>query len=74
MPPGARSNLRAAILAGFDHESLDQVLRDKEMPSHDVVDTGSLARRVDSLIEVARQQGWLIKLCDAFGRSPLPQR
>jgi Effector-associated domain 1 len=69
MPPGARSNLRAAILAGFDHESLDQVLRDKEMPSHDVVDTGSFARRVDSLIEVARQQGWLIKLCDALAEA-----
>ena len=30
------------------------------------VETGSFAKRVDSLIEVARQQGWLIELCDAL--------
>jgi Effector-associated domain 1 len=65
MPPGARSRLRAAILAGFDHESLDQVLRDTDMLRPEV-ETGSFAKRVDSLIEVARQQGWLIELCDAL--------
>ena len=30
------------------------------------IGTGSLRKRVDSLIEVARQQGWLIELCDAL--------
>ena len=65
MPAGARSKLRAAILDGFDHESLDQVLRDNDMLRPEV-ETGSFAKRVDSLIEVARQQGWLIELCDAL--------
>jgi hypothetical protein len=41
-------------LAGFDHESLDRVLRD--MLSADI-ESGSFSKRVDSLIEVARQQG-----------------
>ena len=62
---GARSKLRAAILAGFDHDSLDQFLGDNNMLSPDI-GTGSLRKRVDSLIEVARQQGWLIELCDAL--------
>jgi hypothetical protein len=52
MPPGSRPKLRAAILAGFDLESLDQVLRDNEMLSPDI-EIGSLSKRVDSLIEVA---------------------
>ena len=65
MPPGSRSKLRATILAGFDHESLDQVLRDNDMLRPEV-ETGSFAKRVDSVIEVARQQGWLIELCDAL--------
>ena len=65
MPAGARSKLRAAILAGFDHDSLDQFLGDNNMLSPDI-GTGSLRKRVDSLIEVARQQGWVIELCDAL--------
>ena len=65
MPRGSRSKLRAAILAGFDHESLDRVLADNDMLRPEV-ETGSFAKRVDSLIEVARQQGWLIELCDVL--------
>ena len=65
MPAGARSKLRAAILAGFDHDFLDQFLGDNNMLSPDI-GTGSLRKRVDSLIEVARQQGWVIELCDAL--------
>ena len=53
MPAGARSKLRAAILDSFDHESLDPGLRDNDMLRPEV-ETGSFAKRADSLIEVAR--------------------
>ena len=66
MPPGSRPKLRAAILSGFDHVSLDQVLRDNDM-NHASIATGpDFEEHVDSLIEVARQQGWLNKLCDVL--------
>ena len=68
MPPYAsegkvRAKLREAILAGFDSAALDQVLRDNDMVRHNVVTGRDFATHVNSLIEVSRQEGWLIELC-----------
>ena len=58
-----RSDLREAILAGFDTVSLDQVLSDNDMLRANVAIGPDFASRVNSLIDVARQEGWLIDLC-----------
>jgi tetratricopeptide (TPR) repeat protein len=68
MPPytsesKVRAKLREAILAGFDSAALDQVLHDNNMVRHNVVTGRDFATYVNSLIEVSRQEGWLIELC-----------
>ena len=66
MPRGSRVKLRNAILESFDLVSLDRVLRDNDMLHPNIATGPDFEARVDSLIEVARQQGWLIELCDAL--------
>jgi len=61
-----RSKLREAILAGFDFASLNEVLRDNDMLRHNVAIGPDFATRVNSLIDVAYHEGWLIKLCDVL--------
>ncbi len=64
MPPSARSQLREAILAGFDPAALDEVLRDNEMSRPNIAIGPDFATRINSLIDVAHREGWLIELCD----------
>ena len=62
-----RAKLREAILAGFSSPaSLDQVLTDNDMFRHNIAIGPDLATRVNSLIDVAHQEGWLIKLCSVL--------
>jgi hypothetical protein len=64
-----RPKLREAILAGFDLASLDQVLRDNDMFRANVAIGPDFATRVNSLIDVARQEGWLIELCNVLAEA-----
>ena len=64
-----RSKLREAILAGFNPASLDEVLRDNDMLASNVAIGPDFATRVNSLIDVARQEGWLIELCGALAEA-----
>ena len=64
-----RSKLREAILAGFDPASLDEVLRDNDMLAPNVAIGPDFATRVNSLIDVARQEGWLIELCGVLAEA-----
>ena len=64
-----RSKLREAILAGFDPASLDEVLRDNDMLASNVAIGPDFATRVNSLIDVARQEGWLIELCGVLAEA-----
>jgi|GEM_PF-6020014 hypothetical protein len=64
-----RSKLREAILAGFDPTSLDQVLSDYDMRASNVALGPDFATRVNSLIDVAHREGWLIELCDALAEA-----
>ena len=61
-----RSKLREAILAGFAPASLDVVLSDNDMLRANVAFGPDFATRVNSLIDVARQEGWLIELCNVL--------
>jgi effector-associated domain 1 (EAD1)-containing protein len=58
-----RSTLREAILAGFNPGALDEVLTDNDMLRPNIAIGPDFATRVNSLIDVARQEGWLIELC-----------
>ena len=58
-----RVKLREAILAGLNSAALDQVLRDNDMFRHNVATGPDFATYVNSLIDVSRQEGWLIELC-----------
>jgi uncharacterized membrane protein YhaH (DUF805 family) len=58
-----RSKLREAILAGFNPVGLDEVLRDNDMFRHNIAIGPDFETRVNSLIDVARQEGWLLELC-----------
>ena len=64
-----RSKLREAILAGFNPASLDEVLRDNDMLASNVAIGPDFATRVNSLIDVARQEGWLIELCGVLAEA-----
>jgi effector-associated domain 1 (EAD1)-containing protein len=63
------AKLREAILAGFDPASLNQVLRDNDMLSANIVIGPDFATRVNSLIDVARQEGWLVELCGVLAEA-----
>ncbi len=58
-----RAKLREAIVAGFNAASLDEVLRDHDMLRPNIALGPDLATRVNSLIDVARREGWLADLC-----------
>ena len=58
-----RAKLRAAILAGFNPASLDEVLKDNDLLRPNIALGPDFAARVNSLIDVAREEGWLIELC-----------
>ena len=58
-----RSKLREAILVGFDPAALDETLRDNGLFRHNIAMGPAFATRVNSLIDVARQEGRLIDLC-----------
>ena len=58
-----RARLREAILAGFNSASLDLVLQEHDMLRPNVALGPDFTTRVNSLIDVARQEGWLIELC-----------
>jgi hypothetical protein len=58
-----RARLREAILAGFNSASLDLVLQENDMLRQNVALGPDFTTRVNSLIDVARQEGWLIELC-----------
>ena len=64
-----RSKLREAILAGFNPASLDEVLRDNDMLASNVAIGPDFATRVNSLIDIARQEGWLIELCGVLAEA-----
>ena len=64
-----RSKLRQAILAGFNPASLDEVLRDNDMLASNVAIGPDFATRVNSLIDVARREGWLIELCGVLAEA-----
>jgi len=63
------AKLREAILAGFDSASLNQVLRDNDMLRANIAIGPDFATRVNSLIDVARQEGWLIELCSVLAEA-----
>ena len=58
-----RAKLREAILAGFNPAALDEILRDNDMFRHNVASGPDFVTRVNSLIDVSRQEGWLVELC-----------
>jgi hypothetical protein len=58
-----RAKLREAILAGFNSTSLDELLRDHDMLRPNIALGPDFKTRVSSLIDVARQEGWLADLC-----------
>ena len=58
-----RSKLREAILAGFNPASLDQTLSDNDRLQPNIAMGPDYVTRVNSLLDVARQEGWLIELC-----------
>ena len=64
-----RSKLREAILAGFNPATLDEVLADNDMLRPNIAIGPDFATRVNSLIDVARQEGWLIELCGALAEA-----
>lgn len=61
-----RFKLREAILAGFNPAALDEVLTDNDMLRPNIAIGPDFATRVNSLTEVAHQEGWLIELCDVL--------
>ncbi|WP_084627253.1 trypsin-like peptidase domain-containing protein [Mesorhizobium sp. LSHC422A00] len=63
--------LRLALLAAFNRQSLDRLLRDNNRQSLDeLVKPAGLRDQVDELIEVAEEEGWLSGLIsDAEGAS-----
>ncbi len=61
-----RSKLREAIVAGFNPAALDEVLTDNDMLRSNIAIGPDFATRVNSLIDVAHQEGWLIELCDVL--------
>jgi uncharacterized membrane protein YhaH (DUF805 family) len=61
-----RAKLREAILAGFNPAALDELLRDNDMFRHNVASGPDFVTRVNSLIDVARQEGWLVELCSVL--------
>ena len=61
-----RAKLREAILAGFDKAALDEIFRDNDMFSHNVAIGPDFSTCVNSLIDVAHQEGWLIELCSVL--------
>ena len=58
-----RSQLREAILAGFDPPALDEVLRDNDMLRPNIALGPDFASRVNSVIDIADREGWLTELC-----------
>jgi len=58
-----RAKLREAILAGFSPAALDETLRDNDMFRHNIASGPDFATHVNSLIDVADQESWLIELC-----------
>jgi uncharacterized membrane protein YhaH (DUF805 family) len=58
-----RTKLREAIFAGFNTAALDEVLRDNDMFRPNVSTGPDFATHVNSLIDVADQESWLIELC-----------
>jgi hypothetical protein len=58
-----RSRLREAILAGFDPDSLNSILRDNNRLQHNIALGPDFITRVNSLIDIADQEGWLDDLC-----------
>ena len=64
-----RAKLREAILAGFDPAALDQILRDNDMFRHNVAVGPDFATRVNSLINIAHQEGWLAQLCGVLAEA-----
>lgn len=63
--------LRLALLAAFNRQSLDRLLRDNNRQSlEELVKPSGLRDQVDELIEVAEEEGWLSGLIsDAEGAS-----
>ena len=62
----ARAKLRKAILTGFNPASLDETLRDNEMLGPNIALGPDFKTRVNSLIDTAREEGWVIELCDVL--------
>ena len=58
-----RSKLRKQYSAGFNPAALDEVLTDSDMLRPNIAIGPDFATRVNSLIDVAHQEGWLIELC-----------
>ena len=58
-----RAYLREAISRGFDHDSLDEVLRDNNLYDDDVSQDSTFSNRINSLIDVFFMKGRLIELC-----------
>lgn len=58
-----RAKLRAAIFDGFNPASLDQILSDNDRLQPNIAIGPDFGTRVNSLIDVARREGWLIELC-----------
>jgi hypothetical protein len=58
-----RSKLREAIMASFDVAGLDTVLRDNDFPLNNIAIGPDFATRVNSLIDNADREGWLLRLC-----------
>src|SRR5215203_7397804 len=64
-----RAKLRAAIFDGFNPASLDQILSDNDRLQPNIAIGPDFATRVNSLIDVARREGWLIELCDVLAEA-----
>lgn len=68
-----RSKLREAILVGFNPAALDEVLTDNDMLRPNIAIGPDFATRVNSLIDVAHQEGWLIELCGVLAAATMSQ-
>jgi hypothetical protein len=68
---GARSKLRNAILTGFNPASLGETLKDNDMLRPNIAHGPDFNSQVNSLIDVAREEGWLIELCSVLAAARL---
>ncbi|MBB5048048.1 hypothetical protein HNR60_002809 [Rhodopseudomonas rhenobacensis] len=65
-----RRLLQTALVTGFSDFTLIQLLKYNNLPTTRIATGADFEARVSSLIDVATEEGWLIKLCEAVAAEP----